>query len=102
MEVALIYFFEDVIEEIDQEDGDEQTEETAFVIITAKMQAVFSALFSLLMTWIRVDSACNVNLMNFLPDGHTNYQSVTFRNGISTAGKDGHLRVKGTFTGEHG
>jgi len=62
------------------------------------MQAAFSAVFSLLMTWVCVDSACNVNLMNLLPDGHTNYQEVTFRNGISTAGKDGHLRVKGTFT----
>ena len=94
----MIYFSEAVIEDVDQEDGDDQTEETAFVIITAKMQAAFSAVFSLLMTWVCVDSACNVNLMNFLPDGHTNYQEVTFRNGISTAGKDGHLRVKGTFT----
>ena len=89
----MIYFSEAVIE-----DGDDQTEETAFVIITEKMQAAFSAVFSLLMTWVCVDSACNVNLMNFLPNGYTNYQEVTFRNGISTAGKDGHLRVKGIFT----
>ena len=94
----MIYFSEAVIEDVDQEDGDDQTEEMAFVIITEKMQAAFSAVFSLLMTWVCVDSACNVNLMNFLPNGYTNYQEVTFRNGISTAGKDGHLRVKGTFT----
>ena len=66
----MIYSSEAVIEDDDQENGDDQTEETAFVIITKKMQAAFSAVFSLLMTWVCVDSACNVNLMNFLPDGH--------------------------------
>ncbi len=34
----MIYFSEDVIEEVDPEDCDDQTEETAFVIITAKIK----------------------------------------------------------------
>ncbi len=62
------------------------------------MQAAFSAVFSLLLSCVCVDSACNVNLMNFLPEGHKNYQEVTSQDKISTAGNDGHLKVVATFT----
>ena len=94
----MIYFSEDVIEDVDQVNGNDQAEETAFVIITEKMKAAFSAVFSLLLNWVCVDSACNVNLMNFVPEGYSNYQEVKSRNGISTAGNDGHLKVEATFT----
>ena len=90
----MIYFSEDVIED----EEEEVNEDNAFVLITAKMQAAFSAVFDMLRLWVCIDTACNVNLMNFLPEGHSNYQELTSRNGISTAGKDGHLKVKGTFT----
>ena len=89
----MIYFSEDVIED----EEEEVNEDNAFVLITAKMQAAFSAVFDMLRIWVCIDTACNVNLMNFLPEGHSNYQELTSRNGISTAGKDGHLKVKGTF-----
>ena len=94
----MIYFSEDVIEDVDQANGNDQTEETAFVIITEKMKAAFSAVFSLLLSWVCVDSACNVNLMNFVSEGYSNYQEVKSRNRISTAGNDGHLKVVATFT----
>ena len=72
--------------------------ETAFVFVTMKMEAAFNAMFFSMLNWICIDSACNVNLMNFLPEGITDYLPVTQGFGISTAGKDGHLTIVATFT----
>ena len=54
--VNMIYFSEAVIEEQEEEE-EEINEETAFVIITAKMQAAFSAVSDLLRLWVFIDTA---------------------------------------------
>jgi len=82
----------DDVEEIEWDD------DSAFVFVTMKMEAAFNALFFSMLNWICIDSACNVNLMNFLPDDITDYVPVTKGFGISTAGKDGHLTIVATFT----
>ena len=47
--------------------------QSAFVFVTMKMEAAFNAMFFSMLNWICIDSACNVNLMNFLPEGITDY-----------------------------
>ena len=61
----------DNVEEVEWDD------ESAFVFVTMKMEAAFNALFFSMLNWICIDSACNVNLMNFLPEGITDYVLVT-------------------------
>ena len=69
------------------------------MFVTMKMEAAFNAMFFSVLNWICIDSACNVNLMIFLPDGITDYVLITQGFGISTAGKDGHLTIVATFWG---
>ena len=104
--VNMIYLCEFVPEEFKEGDYDDVEdvdavgwdEESAFVFVTMKMEAAFNAMFFAMLNWICIDSACNVNLMNFLPVGITNYVLITQGFGISTAGKDGHLTIVATFT----
>ena len=58
----------DDLEDVDAVGWDD---ESALVFVTIKMEAAFSTTFFSMLNWICIDSACNVNLMNFLPEGIT-------------------------------
>ena len=77
--------------------GIEEGEE--YVMVTARMDAAFQAACCVQLTgnWFCIDTACNVDITNFLPNAISNY--VETRNaGVNTAGQGGRLRIQGTYS----
>ena len=85
--------------EIPDEDLAGIEEGADYVMVTAKMDAAFQAACCVQLTgnWFCIDTACNVDITNFLPDAISNYVE-TRNSGVNTAGQGGRLKIQGTYS----